>query len=109
MGAGDDVFVWNPGDDNDVLEGQDGFDRMLFNGAAGAEQITISAAPAGRVTFFRDVATVTMDLDDVEGIDLTARGGADQIVINVLSGAEMTESQLDQRRTPAQRLREAAA
>ena len=28
MGAGDDVFTWNPGDDNDTLEGQAGFDAM---------------------------------------------------------------------------------
>ena len=49
MGAGDDTFVWNPGDDNDTLEGQDGFDKMLFNGSNAAEQINISANGA-RVT-----------------------------------------------------------
>ena len=65
MGAGDDTFVWNPGDDNDTLEGQDGFDKMLFNGSNAAEQITISAN-GGRVTFFRDVANVVMDLNDME-------------------------------------------
>ena len=57
MGAGDDTFVWNPGDDNDTLEGQDGFDRMLFNGAAVAENIDISAN-GGRVRFFRNIANV---------------------------------------------------
>ena len=65
MGAGDDTFVWNPGDDNDTLEGQDGFDKMLFNGSNAAEQINISAN-GGRVTFFRDVANVVMDLNDME-------------------------------------------
>ncbi len=43
MGDGDDTFVWNPGDDNDTLEGEGGFDTMLFNGANAAEEITISA------------------------------------------------------------------
>ena len=65
MGAGDDIFVWNPGDDNDTLEGQDGTDTMLFNGANVAENIDISAN-GGRVLFFRDIANVTMDLNDVE-------------------------------------------
>ena len=66
IGAGDDVFVWNPGDDNDTLEGQAGVDTMLdFNGANIAENIDISAN-GGRVRFFRDVANVTMDLNDVE-------------------------------------------
>jgi Ca2+-binding RTX toxin-like protein len=99
MGAGDDVFVWNPGDDNDILEGQDGFDKMVFNGASIAEQIDISAN-GGRVIFFRDVATVTMDLDDVEGIDFNARGGADNVVIHDLSGTDVTEINLNLELTP---------
>jgi Ca2+-binding RTX toxin-like protein len=90
MGAGDDTFVWNPGDDNDTLEGQDGFDTMLFNGANVAEQINISAN-GGRVLFHRDVANVTMDLNDVESIDFNALGGADNIVIGDLSGTDATE------------------
>jgi len=94
MGAGDDTFVWNPGDDNDTLEGQAGFDSMLFNGANVAENIDI-AANGGRVRFFRNVANVTMDLDDVEGIDFNASGGADVIVVNDLSGTDVTEINLN--------------
>jgi Ca2+-binding RTX toxin-like protein len=94
MGAGDDTFVWNPGDDNDTLEGQDGFDRMLFNGAVVAEQINIFAN-GGRVLFTRDIANVVMDLNDVEGIDFNARGGADKVTINDLSGTDVTEINLN--------------
>jgi Ca2+-binding RTX toxin-like protein len=94
MGAGDDTFVWNPGDDNDTLEGQDGFDTMLFNGSNAAENITISAN-GGRVIFFRDIANVTMDLNDVEGIDFNALGGADRVVVNDLSGTDVTEINLN--------------
>src|SRR5262245_42312276 len=65
MAAGDDTFVWNPGDDNDTIEGQGGLDRMLFNGANIAEQITISAN-GRRVLFFRNVASVVMDMNGVE-------------------------------------------
>ena len=43
MGAGNDTFVWNPGDDNDTVEGQAGIDTLLFNGANIAENIDISA------------------------------------------------------------------
>ena len=90
MGAGDDTFVWNPGDDNDTLEGQDGFDTMLFNGAAIAEEITISAN-GEHATFFRNIANVTMDLNDMESIDFNALGGADKITINDMSGTDVTE------------------
>jgi Ca2+-binding RTX toxin-like protein len=94
MGAGDDTFVWNPGDDNDTLEGQAGFDTMLFNGANVAENINIFAN-GGRVLFTRDIANVVMDLNDMESIDFTARGGADNIVIGDLSGTDVTEINLD--------------
>jgi Ca2+-binding RTX toxin-like protein len=94
MGAGDDTFVWNPGDDNDTLEGQDGFDSMLFNGANVAENVDITAN-GGRVIFFRNIANVVMDLNDVEGIDFNALGGADRVVVNDLSGTDVTEIDLD--------------
>jgi Ca2+-binding RTX toxin-like protein len=94
MGAGDDTFVWNPGDDNDTLEGQAGSDAMLFNGANVAENIDISAN-GGRAIFFRNVANVTMDLNDVEAIDFNALGGVDTIVVGDLSGTDVTEVNLD--------------
>ncbi|MCC7281910.1 MAG: hypothetical protein IT556_05970, partial [Acetobacteraceae bacterium] len=94
MGAGDDTFVWNPGDDNDTLEGQDGTDTMLFNGANVGEVIDISAN-GGRVIFFRNIASVVMDLNDMEKIDFHALGGADSIVVNDLSGTDVTTASVD--------------
>jgi Ca2+-binding RTX toxin-like protein len=94
LGAGDDTFVWNPGDDNDTLEGQAGFDTMRFNGANAAENINISANGA-RVIFFRDIASVTMDLNDMEDIDFNALGGADRVVVNDLSGTDVTSVDLN--------------
>ena len=108
MGAGDDTFVWNPGDDNDTLEGQDGFDTMLFNGANVAEQINI-LANGGRVLFTRDIANVVMDLNDVEGIDFTARGGADTITVHDLSGTDVTEINLNLESTPGSGVGDGAA
>ena len=96
LGAGDDVFQWNPGDGNDTLEGQDGEDEMLFFGANISENIDV-VANGGRVLFVRNIATVTMDLDDVEGIDLRALGGADNIVVGDLSGTDVTTVDSDLR------------
>ena len=94
MGAGDDTFVWNPGDDNDTLEGQAGTDTMLFNGANIAENDR-HPANGGRVRFFRNIANVVMDLNDVEGIDFNALGGADNITVNDLGGTDVTEIDTD--------------
>jgi Ca2+-binding RTX toxin-like protein len=94
LGAGDDTFTWNPGDSSDTVEGQAGFDTLLFNGANVNERIDISAN-GDRVRFTRDVANVTMDLNDVERIDFTARGGADNININDLTGTDITQVNID--------------
>jgi Ca2+-binding RTX toxin-like protein len=67
---------------------------MLFNGANIAERINISAN-GSRVLFFRDVANVVMDLNDVEGIDFHALGGADNITVNDLSGTDVIEINTD--------------
>jgi Ca2+-binding RTX toxin-like protein len=94
MGAGDDTFVWNPGDGSDTVEGQAGTDTMLFNGANVAEQFDVSAN-GGRVRFFRNVANITMDLNDVEAIDLNALGGADTLTVNDLTGTDLTQLNVD--------------
>ena len=90
MGAGDDTFVWNPGDDNDTIEGQDGFDTMLFNGANIAENVDIFAN-GGRAIFFRNVASVTMDQNDVERLQFNALGGVDNVNVEDLSGTDVTQ------------------
>ena len=48
LGAGDDVFQWDPGDGSDTVEGQDGTDTMLFNGSAGDEIFDVSANGGAR-------------------------------------------------------------
>ncbi len=96
MGDGDDAFQWDPGDDNDTLEGQDGSDTMLFFGANVAEEINV-VANGGRVLFLRNIANVTMDLNDVENVNFRALGGADNIVVGDLSGTDMTHAGLDLR------------
>ena len=89
LGAGDDTFQWDPGDGSDTIEGQDGADTMLFNGANINEKMDV-AANGQRVRFFRDVANITMDLGDVESIVAKALGGADDLVVNDLSGTAVT-------------------
>ena len=74
--AGTDTFRWDPGDGSDVIEGRDGRDTMLFNGAAGAETVTMARdRKTARVR--PPPGNVTMDTDDVEIVDFNALGGAD--------------------------------
>ena len=94
LGAGDDRFIWDPGDGSDAIEGQTGTDTLTFNGANVAERFDI-AANGGRVRFSRNIASITMDLDDVEQIDTDALGGADSMVVNDLSGTDVTAVRTD--------------
>jgi Ca2+-binding RTX toxin-like protein len=94
LGAGDDSFQWDPGDGSDIVEGQGGRDTMLFNGANINERMDVSAN-GQRVRFTRDIANIVMDLDDVESIVARTLGGADQLVVNDLSGTDVTDVQAD--------------
>jgi Ca2+-binding RTX toxin-like protein len=94
MDAGADTFIWNPGDSSDTVEGQSGNDTLQFNGANIAEKIEMSAN-GGRLRFTRDIANIVMDVDGVENVDFTARGGADTITIDSLAGTDVKTVNLD--------------
>jgi Ca2+-binding RTX toxin-like protein len=98
-GPGDDTFVWNPGDGSDVIEGQSGQDTLLFNGANVSETVDISAN-GPRLRFFRNVANITMDCNEVETVQFNARGGTDAITVNDLTGTGVTNVILDLAGTP---------
>ena len=94
MGAGNDTFVWNPGDGSDIVEGQGGSDTLQFNGANINENIDLSAN-GSRLRLFRDVGNVTMDVNGVEQVNVTALGGADTITVNDLTGTDVTHVNID--------------
>jgi Ca2+-binding RTX toxin-like protein len=93
MGAGDDVFQWEPGDGSDTVEGDAGNDKMFFFGSDQNENFDFSAN-GSRVRLTRDVGNVTMDLNGVESIELRPLGGADNIVVNDLTGTDLTHIEL---------------
>jgi len=94
LGAGDDTFQWDPGDGSDVVEGQAGTDAMAFNGSNVAESMDVSAN-GQRVRFVRDVAAITMDLDDVESIAVRTLGGADRLAVHDVSGTDLVNVSAD--------------
>src|ERR1051326_5295160 len=95
LGDGNDTFIWNQGDGSDVVQGQGGFDTMVFNGAPVAEDITISANGDGAATLVRTQGNITMDLHSVEHIVVAPLGGADNITINNLTGSGVKHVDID--------------
>jgi hypothetical protein len=94
MGSGADTFIWDPGDGSDTIEGQSGHDTMVFNGAAAAEQVDLSAN-GSRLTFFRNPGNITMNTASVERVDFNALGGADSVRIGNLKGTDVREVNVD--------------
>ena len=94
LGSGDDLFIWNPGDGNDVVDGQTGFDTLDFRGANIAEKVSISAN-GSHALFTRDIASITMDLNAIERVQFEALGGVDNIVVNDLTGTGVKQVAID--------------
>jgi Ca2+-binding RTX toxin-like protein len=53
------------------------------------------SANGDHARFTRDIANITMDLNDVERIEFNAFGGSDTIVVNDLSGTDVTKVDID--------------
>src|SRR5205814_958029 len=94
LGAGGDQFIWNPGDGSDTVDGQGGFDTLLFNGANVGENIDILANGL-RTSFTRDVANITMDLNHLEFLHFNALGGADNVIVDDLTGTSVIQVAID--------------
>jgi Ca2+-binding RTX toxin-like protein len=94
MGNGDDTFIWDPGDGSDTIEGENGEDTMVFNGAGVAERVDLTAN-GNRLKFVRDIASITMDTHGVERVDFNALGGADVVTVNDLSSTDVNEVNVD--------------
>jgi Ca2+-binding RTX toxin-like protein len=67
---------------------------MVFNGAAAAEQVDLSANES-RLRFFRNPGNITMDAHGVERADFNALGGADTVTVNDLSGTDVQNVNVD--------------
>jgi Ca2+-binding RTX toxin-like protein len=94
LGAGTDIFVWDPGDGSDIVEGQGDLDTLRFNGSAGAE-IFAASSNGGRLLFTRNIGNIVMDVDDVETLTLNALGGTDSVTVNDLAATDVATVNLD--------------
>ena len=78
----------------DTIVGGTGIDTLVFNGANIGE--TFTAGPnGGHVRFTRNIGAVVLDLDDVERMDLVARGGSDVLTVDDLAGTDLVRLAVD--------------
>ena len=94
-GTGNDTFAWNPGDRDEVVDGEAGTDTLAFHGSNIGENLDVSANGA-RVRVFRNIANVNLDVGGVERIAFDPRGGTDVVVVNDTTGTELQHTEVDQ-------------
>ena len=94
LGAGDDRFQWDPGDGSDTVEGQAGTDRLDFNGSNAGEEMTLGAN-GDRAQLTRNIGSITMDLDEIEAVDIRALGSTDTITVNDLAPTDVEDVDVD--------------
>src|SRR4051812_45951438 len=94
LGAGADVFQWDPGDGSDAVEGQGGNDRLDFNGSNIGEHTAVRAS-GSRVRLTRDVAAITMDLVGIDTVALRMLGGADTLTVGDLTATATKHVNVD--------------
>jgi Ca2+-binding RTX toxin-like protein len=77
-GDGNDEMIWNPGDGNDVMDGEGGGgDDTVFNGGDNSEVFT-AAPTGGRVLFERITGPIELDVGPTtERLVLNGNGGND--------------------------------
>jgi hypothetical protein len=89
LGDDADVYLWEPGNGSDVVEGGSGRDSIELLGADAAERFDLSAH-GGRLRVSRDDAAGP-NADEVESITARARGGADTITVGDLRRTDVDE------------------
>jgi len=94
LGSGNDTFVWNPGDGSDTVDGGSGRDTLQFNGSNIGENINIFA-DGGHAVLTRDVAAITMDLNNMEVVNVATLGGTDHISIADMTGTGVDRVNVD--------------
>ena len=95
MGAGDDTFVWDPGDGSDTIEGEAGADTMRFNGANVAEQRRPVGRTATGCSSSAPPATSRWIRRASSGSTSTPSAGADSVSVNDLTGTDVGTVNLD--------------
>ncbi|QDV34855.1 DUF4394 domain-containing protein [Tautonia plasticadhaerens] len=85
-GSGDDTIIWNNGDGSDLIDGQEGVDTQVVNGAPAGDDFEVSANGT-RLSFQRtNLIPFTLDIGTVEALEVNAGLGTDTVTINDLTG-----------------------
>lgn len=97
--ADSDTLIWNNGDNNDLMEGGTGTDRVIVNGSNAAGDIFTVNPNAGdptRVRFDRtNLIAFNLDIAAVENLTVNGLIGADSVTIADMATTELRNIDVD--------------
>ncbi|WP_425614911.1 dockerin type I domain-containing protein [Anatilimnocola sp. NA78] len=94
-GNGSDIFVWEPGDGSDLIEGgANESDQLVFLGNGGANIFALNAVGTRTELLFGGGA-IDMDIAGVEEIDIRGLVGPDAFTVNDLYATDVRTVTLD--------------
>ena len=95
-GAGNDRLIWNDGDGSDIMEGGSGYDVVEVNGAVKAGDNFELRANGHRAEFERlNLGNFTLDINDVEKMEVNGGGGDDTLTVKDISGTDIQKVAFD--------------
>ena len=99
-GDGSDRFIWNNGDNSDVVEGDEGVDVQVVNGSTGAAGdafvLRTKTGDQTRAFFERtNLVPFTIDMGKVEQVDINSLAGGDTIEVRDLFTTDVRQVNVD--------------
>ncbi len=91
-GAGRDLLIWNNGDGSDTMRGGLGLDTVQVNGAV-ADGDDFELRANGNIAEFErlNLGNFTLDIDDVETIEVNGGGGNDTLTVQDISATDINK------------------
>ncbi|MGL5059238.1 MAG: calcium-binding protein [Microcoleus sp.] len=91
-GSGDDLFQWLDGDGSDLIQGGEGKDKLLFNGSAQGDNISLTQSGLDVVLQRTNLVPATLTTQGIESFDAINGGGGDDVLnvsnLGLTSGVE---------------------
>ena len=96
LGDGNDQFQWSQPDWSDVIEGGTGFDTGMDIGIAANQTISVSIQGGLlRLVDWISIGGPIVTLNDIERLEITPLGGADNIFIYDTNGSDLQQVAID--------------
>ena len=88
LGNGNDLFVWNPGDGSDAVEGEAGYDAVQVNGKDGHDTFSLTS-DRGRGRVRDDSSEARMSFEGVERVVFKLEGYGNDVWVDDLADSDI--------------------